>query len=254
VIQMRRGHQMIVPRSAFQGWEAAFTGAYDDGELDLIRPYIASGSTVVDIGASLGFWTVALACSTPAASVVAVEPLPTNIHVLERNIARNRIAARVSVQRCALGRHEGVAHAAAEPGGVGNARLVDDVEAARRPDEVLTRVEVRTLDSVVVTEGTCSFVKLDVEGFEMDVLSGGDAFVARHRPVILGEFGAAPMERRAVDADAPIAWARDRDYDGFEVVRLPARRSNPLAPRPLDLVAVTNRRNHPECELLFIPR
>lgn len=253
-IRMRRGHRMVVPRSALQSWEAAFTGEYDDRELDLVRPHIAPGSTVLDVGASVGFWTVALACTTPAATVVAVEPLPTNVAVLERNVARNGVADRVSVRTCALGAHEGVAYADVEPGGIGNAWLVDEARAGGRPLGALARVEVRTLDSIELGDDRCSFVKLDVEGLEMDVLRGGDAFVARHRPAILGEFHWKMMTRRGVDPDAPLPWARDRGYDGFEVVRAPARRWNPLAPRPLGLVPVTDRRAHPTFELLLLPR
>src|SRR5947209_1245448 len=80
VIQMQRGHRMVVPLSSAQSWRAAFTGRYDDGELDLLDPAIAPDSFVLDIGACLGFYTVPMAAIARSRNslVLAVEPVVAN--------------------------------------------------------------------------------------------------------------------------------------------------------------------------------
>lgn len=79
-------------------------------------------------------------------------------------------------------------------------------------------------------------VKMDAEGFEMDVLAGGVGFLSAHRPVMLGEFSPAWLETRGVDPAAPLSWAEANGYVCSELVyarRHPLSERKTLSPRPL---------------------
>lgn len=133
----------------------------------LLRP----GDAAFDVGSHLGYFGILMASVVgPAGSVVCFEPDPGLHDALQGNVTRNRdlISAGVTVARLAVGPTRGLA--SFETGGHSTrGRLGDagDVE-----------VEMITLDDAVERFGTPRFVKIDVEGGELDVLRGGSALVA----------------------------------------------------------------------------
>jgi hypothetical protein len=54
------------------------------------------------------------------------------------------------------------------------------------------------------------FIKIDAEGAEARILSGGEATLSNHRPVLLIEI----EERHGADVTAVFAWLAERDYRG----------------------------------------
>lgn len=243
-VPMRRGHCMSVPWSTDQAWLAAFTGGYDEAEIDLLVGRAERGTFFMDVGASLGFWTVPLAEAARqlGSRVLAVEPVASNRAVLSENIRRNGLAGSVDLLPVALGACPGRAVAAVDRGGVGNAALDPPSWAGggRPPGAAAESVPVVALDDLELPRACrdlrCSVVKVDVEGWEMAVLEGAAAFVARHRPVILGEFSIPWMRMRGIPQEAPQRWAEDAGYRCHEVVlerrrRLSDRASIALVPR-----------------------
>src|SRR5215472_13254382 len=60
--KMQLGYRMILDlRSAYTEWEAYYLGDYDTSVIRSITRLIKPGSTVLDVGANIGFWTVPLA-------------------------------------------------------------------------------------------------------------------------------------------------------------------------------------------------
>ena len=211
-IPMRGGYRMLVPRSSHQTWLSAFTGTYDEDCFQIALEFIEPGSIVVDVGASLGFWTVQLAARSNAALILAFEPVEANRRIIACNLAVNELASRARVEHYGLGAARRHFPAYIEKGGVGNAGVGYVVGFD------CTTIEVRPLDSVKFA-GKCSFVKMDVEGYEMDVLAGGETFVAKHRPVIFGEFSMHNWPERCIPPDAVERWAETHDYGVTEIQR-----------------------------------
>ncbi len=101
----------------------AFTGLYDDEEVSLLATHVDADTFIRDIGASFGFYTLALATMVPRnVDPIAVEPLPANRAYLECNIAAHAASSRVKVVSAALGREQSEFRlVATDPGGCGNA-------------------------------------------------------------------------------------------------------------------------------------
>lgn len=222
---------MEVPTNSAQSWMAAFTGSYDDAELDLILSYVRPGSFVLDVGASLGFYTIPLAKAVTdlGGRLVAIEPVQGNCQVLRRNVDLNGVEAVVSVLPVALGDKEEQVLLHVETGGTGNATIVsglDPAEVAHHDRQGGTgtteHVEVRRLDNLELpvydSSRSCSLVKMDVEGFEMEMLEGATQFIATHRPVIFGEFHPAWLEARGIDPAEPQRWSAIHGYDCMELI------------------------------------
>jgi FkbM family methyltransferase len=178
-VTMRGGWQiqldLRVPPERFPYW----TGAYEDEFVLLSAETLTEGATALDVGANVGLFTIplALAARTRGARVIAFEPVPANVTRLRASIAANGLGDVVTVLPYALGAEPGTLTLAPEAGEVGG-------NAARSADGL--EVEVRTLDELQDL-GDCVFVKIDVEGGELDVLYGGEQFFQRTRPRILLE-------------------------------------------------------------------
>ncbi|SRR5712692_3964890 len=232
-IPMKRGHVMRVPCSAAQTWMPAFTGRYDDEELDCILPLIRPDSFALDVGACFGFYTVPLgvAARRVHARVLAFEPVSSNRNYLLHNLAANALGNVVDVMPLALGNSSGRAIVRLEPHGVGNAAVVA-VDLLNEAGFTCQEVLVERLDDLQLPDGCtgrpCSLVKMDIEGFELEALRGAERFVLTHRPVILGEFNPWFLDRYRVDPQAPRIWAESHGYVCCELVY---SRRGPLSDR-----------------------
>jgi FkbM family methyltransferase len=242
-VGLRDGTRMNMPRTSEMAWLTAFRGSYDPALQRLLSSYIAPDSIVLDIGAALGLWTVPLARAAAAcgSELWAFEPFPGNHGWLESNIAANSLN-NVTVQRFALGQQAGTAFMTVEDGGSGNA-------AIRKAEDGDSEVPVRALDSFAFP-APVSAVKIDVEGYELQVLRGASALLERHRPVILGEFNASWLEKRGEAFGDLMQRMQDLDYVVYGVGLSRARPW--MAPRRVELHELRWRAS-PE-ELLLVPR
>ena len=232
---------MVVPSTSGQSWRAAFTGSYDDEVIELLVPYIKPESFVLDVGASLGFYTVplALAAKRVKARIIAIEPVEGNCEILRRNVELNQLEDVVSVLRCALGTNNAQLTVHVEAGGAGNATIVSGLErsAVDRHDRAGNTWATETVGVVPLDELElpadiddlpCSLIKADVEGFEMSILAGGGSFIRKYRPAIFAEFNPAWLETRGFPASAPATWAAS---NGYTCQELTCSRPNPASDR-----------------------
>jgi FkbM family methyltransferase len=162
------------------------------------------GSAAIDVGASLGEWTVPLARAVgPTGRVLAVEPVPRSATALEATLAANSLR-QAQVIRCAVGDHEGSAELAVPV--VTSARI--DTGTARigvvGAGHQTLSVCIRTLDSLAGEFGLdrVDLIKVDVEGHERHVLDGAASILERFRPTLVIETG------HEADGDRPAI--RDR--------------------------------------------
>jgi FkbM family methyltransferase len=148
----------------------------------LLRP----GMVCYDVGANVGFTAVLAAkCVGPSGRVVCFEPLPENAAQIRVNADLNAFA-QLQVHQVALGVTDGEAEFRTSHAPTWG-RLA---EAGATPEQSgTTRVAVRRLDSLARTEALPDpqFIKMDVEGAEAGVLTGGRELLERTRPVMVIE-------------------------------------------------------------------
>jgi FkbM family methyltransferase len=139
---------------------------------DFYRQFIAPGALVFDIGANVGHY--ALIFHHLRARIVAIEPQAELADGLRRRFASWQD---FTVVQTALGAATATATLHKAPGQSEIASLRPDVSARSRfgslyhADAVET-VPVTTLDALIRQHGRPDFCKIDVEGFESEVLSG----------------------------------------------------------------------------------
>jgi len=155
----------------------AYQGTYERPELRLLQSLVGPGALVLDVGANNGYYTATLARMVgPRGSVHAFEPSPACLAVLKQLVDRSPLP-NVSVHAVALGAASGTAlyQESVTAGNAGLGTLRPGSISDSVPTETTRTVTVTTLDLFAEEHvaGEIDFVKIDVEGFEGEVLSGG---------------------------------------------------------------------------------
>ncbi|MBP6705563.1 MAG: FkbM family methyltransferase [Vicinamibacteria bacterium] len=170
------------------GCDESMNARYNRETVEVMRRVMRPDSTGVDVGAYIGELLEPMVEIAPKGRHYAFEPQVEHARALARRFRD------VLVFDVALGETRG------------RQSFVLALDAPARsgfkrreypPGEDRTRdmtVEVRRLDDIVPATAPVAFIKVDVEGGEFLVLRGARATIARHRPVIVFEFGLGSAE------------------------------------------------------------
>jgi len=146
-------------------------------EWPIVRRLLATGRVCIDIGANNGVYTYAL--SRLSARVEAFEPLPACARTLEAFGAAN-----VGVHEVALSSSSGARELFVPvDSGVVHTALASFVKPKGTFQTI--SVPLRKLDSYGFRD-VC-FIKIDVEGHELEVLRGAALTIAEYKPMVLVE-------------------------------------------------------------------
>jgi len=156
------------------------------------------GSTIWDIGAHIGYHSLAFACIVGATGhVVSFEPNPYNIERFVEHMKENgELGARIDLQRIALSDENGQAFFSFSNNidrGMSSGSHLTSVLA---PEESScysgfskALVDARTIDELVYKDGIPApdLIKIDVEGAESLVLAGATRLLTEKKPALLIE-------------------------------------------------------------------
>ncbi len=180
--QCRDGLFMYNKHDTLIGKSLEAYGEFSGMEADLFRQIVKPGMVAFDIGANIGVQTVGLAKAVGAqGQVVAFEPQRILHQMLCGNLALNGLT-NVMALMAALGSKVGSIAVPpvdyAKDGDFGGVALSPD-SAGDAKSEV---VPLLTIDSFNFPR--CDFMKIDVEGMELDVLQGAAQTLARCKPAL----------------------------------------------------------------------
>jgi FkbM family methyltransferase len=169
---------------------------YEAQELEIISRQCEPGGVFLDVGSNVGNHAIFVEKFLDPMRVIVIEPNPAASKILRLNILLNRMS-KVEMKYLGVGlsdRHQAVAFEI-PPNNLGGARM--------RPHEG-SDIQVVPGDSLF-SETQVDFVKIDVEGHELEVLTGLEKTIARNRPNIFVEIenGKSELFR---------AWVRQHQY------------------------------------------
>jgi FkbM family methyltransferase len=208
-------------------------GRYDREELDMLLVWLKReniGGTCIDIGANIGNHSVFFA--DHFGEVLSLEPHPMLFKLLcvNASLKDNIRCFNFGASSTAQNLHFDFMTRT----NLGAARIVPDREPHRNRQTV---VPVKPLDSDPdISAKTISFMKIDVEGHELEVLKGARQIIVRDKPAIAFE----QLSGKIADGTSPcIEYLRNLGYEEFySFARLPDFRS-PLANIPARLICGT---------------
>ena len=195
---------------------------YLEREMCGLRAVVRPGSVCIDVGSAADLYTTVLSrLAGPAGQVHGIEPLPF-AHLLWARLLNAGRARNVRHHRLALGAEAGTGPMSVPVGRYG---LVTGrsylMRQAGGPDsnaefasQVPVIVTVDKLDDFCAREaiGRVDFIKVDVEGAELQVLEGGRDVIETHRPSMLVEIEARHTARYGHSPEDVAGWLLQRGY------------------------------------------
>jgi len=183
--------------SVLESW-VYLMGFYD--ELPTIQgyaPYVPPGSVTIDVGANVGAHTLSLSLMVgPHGQVHAYEPRVSIVQRLKANLALNQ-AKNVIVHALGVGQKQGQIPFNEESSDFNQGTGHFD------PDSKVLIPIISLDEDLGRIEGRISFIKIDVEGYELQVIRGAREILAKHRPAIALEYNSPPWKITDILASCP---------------------------------------------------
>lgn len=203
--------ELIAASNTISCAAAYICSLYEYEDMSFLLHFLREDDLVFDVGANIGWYTI-LAAKERHCNVVSFEPIPKTFSNLKINVALNNVEHRVFLQ------NQGVS---AEKGTLAftNDRDVEN-RAAISTDESVIEVDVTTLD-IHAAERCPIVIKIDVEGFETNVLKGaGTLLRSKELKAILIEL-AGHGQKYGFDE---ITIRQNLEELGFQAVRYDPRK------------------------------
>jgi FkbM family methyltransferase len=176
-----------------------------DVDIETLDTLELRGTTVLDVGANIGYTTLQLAGLVgDAGRVIAIEPHPDNLRLLRANLFRNRIK-NVDVVASAAWREPGRV-----PLGECEENTGDHRVGALLDERRVLEVRAQRLDDIVPADADVRFILIDTQATEHVALEGAPRLIERCRPVVFAEFW--PEGIRVFGDDPKRALGVYRDY------------------------------------------
>ncbi|MNV09142.1 cobalt-precorrin-6Y C(15)-methyltransferase [compost metagenome] len=185
ILKTIHGVKMLIDPSIDNGVELSLfeTGTYEKGTIQLLEKYLEEGSSFLDIGANIGLMSVIASKYVGANGIVyAVEANPKTVPILQANIDLND-CKNVELIPVALSDTSGPA-VLFENWEVnrGGASLI-----SQSTQEQGIEVKMERLDDMFDENTAIQLVKIDVEGFEPQVIKGGMTWFQKQQPIFIIE-------------------------------------------------------------------
>jgi FkbM family methyltransferase len=174
-----------------------------------IRP----GDTVIDVGANVGYHTLAMASAVGSSGTVhAFEANPDVMRLLRATMFVNRLSSwvgtgRVNLYEKAVLDKPGIVVLASAPGHFGSGHVFTDGRSYEPAYSTRVEVPATTLDSAITDRvGKVDFIHMDIEGSEPLALRGGLALIERSPGIkIIIEWSVGMLRARG-DVGEFVAW------------------------------------------------
>lgn len=188
--QNRWGDELLLSPSFHIDRNIILFGTYDLPLHRALERLVAPGMVCLDVGANLGEMSLHMARLTGASGAVyAFEPVPHVFERLQAHIERNRAGDIVHAIPLALSDSTGTREIAFAGEGADNQGLASIVQLRRPEISERATIETITLDEFVHRQGIgrLDLVKADIQGAEIQMLTGGAATLRAFGPDLLTE-------------------------------------------------------------------
>jgi FkbM family methyltransferase len=237
ILPWRYGQLLALRADSYISRTVRLFGEYSEGEVDVFRWFIGRDDVVIDAGALFGELTVPLARCCPEGAVYAFEPQRIPAQILAGNVQLNSVW-NVDISKSALGAEDGVSSVLCMSPWIDSPWGLATLHAPGNYEGTSEIVRVRTIDGLHLSR--IDFIKIDVEGFEPQVLAGARKSIEVFKPVLYIEYN---VNRADIVAELALlgythVWRHlvpvDREPNFFGVDVRVCRRGE--LPRPSDMI------------------
>jgi FkbM family methyltransferase len=174
-----------------------------EGMVDFFRMFVNEGDLVIDIGANVGDTTVPMALAVgPSGMALGFEPNPYVFRILEKNASLNKDRYKIVPLPYAISTKEAEFYFISSEASFANGGI--SPTRASRHGKFIHPTKVRGIrleDYLRKNHPTyrekLSFIKIDTEGYDKEILMSISDLIAECKPVIVAEsFGASSDEAK----------------------------------------------------------
>jgi FkbM family methyltransferase len=202
---------------------------FEVSELVFFQKYCRGGMTLVDIGANIGLYTsLAMHQLDADGRVVTFEPHPQSFSFLQKNIAANqtgtRACPRINAFNLAAASERGQRELRLNPENRADNRLYQGTYQGKVEQWDALPVEGRPVDDVMTELGITevNFVKIDIQGYEQNAISGFQNTLARSKNVIMmSEFWPKGLKEAGGSATEYLQLLTDLGFKLYELKERP---------------------------------
>lgn len=171
-------------------------GLYGNWEKESLKLWAAlskNATTIIDVGANTGIYSLVAQNNNAKAQIIAIEPIDINLNILSKNIKKNKF--KIKTEKIALSDKEGTAKMYMLKDQLNYMTSINDDRYALHPeikgDTEVVEIEVDIKPFNFIYEkyklNTIDLIKIDVEGHEISVLNSMLPYLKEHKPSILIE-------------------------------------------------------------------
>lgn len=197
------GTTLLVDINEMVGFRAAVTGKWDLTAYNIVRKLMKKSTVFIDVGAHIG--TTSIPIANLGIKVICFEPNLDSAQLLIHNILKNNLSG-VIVLPIGLGSKNlsGKWKSLSAPiGNIAGSSLIPQWTNGKRLSRE-RKIFISSLDECLLQMGLMSkledlIIKIDVEGFELEVMSGGTNAIEMHRPIIIFENNPSKLQSKKND-------------------------------------------------------
>lgn len=152
---------------------------YEIDILEELRPYIKKNAVILDIGANIGNHSIYWVVKSNAKRVYSFEPIHDTFKILKKNVEINNLSNKIKIFNMGLSNKK-------INGSISfyDRRNIGGTHVKQNPNGNLL---LDKLDNIKIEENAIDFVKIDVEGHELEVLQGARETLLKYKPIVFVE-------------------------------------------------------------------
>ena len=188
---MKQGFELLIDLRSQMHASAYWRAMYDTALVKKFISLFKEDWVVIDVGANIGYYTIPFALHIPEKGYVyAFEPQSENYKHLNLALKKNKCTHYQTFDLGLGATQETIGISTREDGITGNAVILKESLKVKLDYEETEKIEVIPFDQFVDQNDLkrCDFIKLDIEGYEIDFLKGARQSIKKFRPIIYGEF------------------------------------------------------------------
>ena len=216
ILETVAGVKLLVDKSDSRSCpiEALNFGTFEKSDRSAIMKIARESNVIFDIGANVGWYSLLLAKTYPAAQVYAFEPLPRTYSLLQKNMSLNSLTNLSSFNIAIFNNKKMIdlfwSETESGSTSIANLREYDDTK--------LIKVPAITLDEFCLSNKIYpNFIKLDIEGSELFALQGAKKVLQNKRPTIFCELLRKWAKKCGYEVNEVFEYLRNFDYKCYAV-------------------------------------
>jgi FkbM family methyltransferase len=214
--------QTSLGRRLFKSAYFLYKRYFEDDLRDLIQsqPALVSGGNILDIGANIGYTAAVLARTADhGRKVYAFEPEAFNFGILQQTAAQAEFEGKIVPLQCAVGAEDGSIDLWVNHHHHADHRIATQKFRLEHPESMAISTTLVSIDSFLQNrEEKISFVKIDVQGYELAVCQGMQETLDRNPNItVVLEFMSSMMIEMGFDPLKLIDFFVERDFNIYVV-------------------------------------